>query len=290
MLVSSTDGVGTKLKIAIEANIHHTIGIDLVAMCVNDLVVVGAEPLQFLDYFATGALKAEVAAQVIEGIAEGCLQAGCALVGGETAEMPDMYKNNDYDLAGFCQGVVEEDNIIENSRVRVGDQLIGIKSSGIHSNGYSLVRKIIDNNNVDIHTQQVDGKALSNVLLTPTKIYVKPLLKIFRSINVHALAHITGGGLLENIPRVLPKGVRANIDDSLWDWPPIFTWLQQQGGVETEEMYRSFNCGIGMVMAVAENDVDDCLNILKALGEEAIIIGSIAEMKDDKSVSISSID
>ena len=289
VLVSGTDGVGTKLKLAIETNIHNTIGIDLVAMCVNDLIVVGAEPLQFLDYYATGALDAEVAAQVVEGIAEGCIQAGCSLVGGETAEMPGMYQSGDYDLAGFCQGVVDEDDIIESSRIRVGDVLVGIKSSGLHSNGYSLVRKIIEATQTDIHTEKLGGNLLSKELLTPTKIYVKTLLKLFREIKVHGVAHITGGGLLENVPRVLPKGVCAKIDDSSWEWPEIFSWLQEKGAVEQTEMYRSFNCGIGMVLAIRKDDIVDTLNILKDCGEEAMVMGSIVESVDGEQVSIASL-
>ncbi len=290
ILVSATDGVGTKLKIAFETNIHNTIGIDLVAMCANDLVVVGAEPLQFLDYFATGTLNVEVATQVIEGIAEGCKQAGCALVGGETAEMPDMYKKGEYDLAGFCQGVMEEGRVIEQSKVRLGDILVGIKSSGLHSNGYSLVRKIIKANRIDLQSARLDGKLLSHELLTPTRIYVKSLLKLIRLVDVHALAHITGGGLLENIPRVMPKRTCAKIDDSTWQMPEIFNWVKKHGNVASEEMYRSFNCGIGMVIAISPNDVDDTINILKASGEQVTVIGEIAKSSSDEpSVEIASL-
>ena len=279
VLVSGTDGVGTKLKIAIDLNRHNSIGIDLVAMCVNDLIVAGAEPLQFLDYFATAKLDVEVASQVIEGIAEGCVQAGCALVGGETAEMPDMYKEGDYDLAGFCQGVVEKNKIIDGSRVSIGDQLIGLPSSGLHSNGYSLVRKVVEQSGVDINQFKLGAQTLADILLEPTRIYVKPLLQLFREIEPTALAHITGGGLLENIPRVLPAGTKAVIDDSKWQRAPIFDWLAEQGNIPTEELYRTFNCGIGMVIVVNKKEAQNAMDMLKIAGQTPVLIGEIAAAK-----------
>jgi len=274
VLVSSTDGVGTKLKLAIELKRHDTIGIDLVAMCVNDIVVQGAEPLFFLDYYATGKLDNQAAEQVIRGIGEGCRQAGCALVGGETAEMPGMYGEGDYDLAGFTVGVVEKSKIIDGSRVKPNDTLIGIASSGAHSNGYSLIRKIIKVRKAKLD-QAFDGRSLGEVLLTPTRIYVKPLLALLRELPVHAAAHITGGGLPGNVPRVLPEGVRAVIDARAWKRPAIFDWLQEMGGVEEFEMYRTFNCGIGMVLALDAADAEKALKLLAASGETAAIIGHI---------------
>ncbi|MFZ5592785.1 MAG: phosphoribosylformylglycinamidine cyclo-ligase [Pseudomonadota bacterium] len=274
VLVSTTDGVGTKLKLAIEMGKHDTIGIDLVAMCVNDLVVQGAEPLFFLDYYATGRLSVDQAADVIKGIGQGCEFAGCALVGGETAEMPGMYGHGDYDLAGFSVGVVEKDRIIDGNRVRAGDALIGIASSGPHSNGYSLIRKIIAVSGADL-AQDFHGRTLGATLLEPTRIYVQPLLKLFEQVRVHALAHITGGGLLENLPRVMPEGTRAIIDARAWTRPPVFDWLQQHGKVAGQEMYRTFNCGVGMVVCVAGGDADTTLNILKSQGETAWRIGRI---------------
>ncbi|MDX1252860.1 MAG: phosphoribosylformylglycinamidine cyclo-ligase [Gammaproteobacteria bacterium] len=278
VLVSTTDGVGTKLKLAIEMGKHDTIGIDLVAMCVNDLVVQGAEPLFFLDYYATGRLSVDQAADVIKGIGQGCEIAGCALVGGETAEMPGMYGDGDYDLAGFSVGVVEKDRIIDGSRVRAGDALIGIASSGPHSNGYSLIRKIIAVSGADL-AQDFHGHTLGATLLEPTRIYVQPLLTLFEQVRVHALAHITGGGLLENLPRVMPEGTRAAIDARAWVRPPVFDWLQQHGNIADQEMYRTFNCGIGMVVCVADNDAGTALNILKSQGETAWRIGSIEAAK-----------
>ena len=290
VLVSGTDGVGTKLKIAIDLNRHQTIGIDLVAMCVNDLIVAGAEPLQFLDYYATAKLDVDIAAQVIEGIAEGCVQAGCALVGGETAEMPDMYSKGDYDLAGFCQGVVEKDKIIDGSRVSIGDQLIGLPSSGLHSNGYSLVRKVVEQSGVDINQCKLGSQLLADILLEPTRIYVKPLLQLFREISPTALAHITGGGLLENIPRVLPEGTKAVIDDSQWQQAPIFGWLAEQGNIPADDMYRTFNCGIGMVVAVNHKDTENAMDMLKIAGQAPVLIGEIAAAtKSCDQVEISSL-
>jgi phosphoribosylformylglycinamidine cyclo-ligase len=285
VLVSSTDGVGTKLKLAIELNRHDTIGIDLVAMCVNDIVVQGAEPLFFLDYFATGKLDTAVAAQVIAGIGEGCRQAGCALVGGETAEMPGLYGEGDYDLAGFTVGVVEKSRIIDGSAVKANDTLIGIASSGPHSNGYSLIRKIIKLRKAKLD-QPFEGRPLGEVLLAPTRIYVKPLLALLRRLPVHAVAHITGGGLPGNVPRVLPPGLRAVIDSRTWRRPKIFDWLQDHGNVEEVEMYRTFNCGIGMVLAVAAADAEQVLKHLQDHGETAAIIGHVEAHPQDGEVAI----
>ncbi len=270
VLVSGTDGVGTKLRLAMDLGRHDTIGIDLVAMCVNDLVVAGAEPLFFLDYYATGKLNVEVATAVVTGIGAGCEQAGCALVGGETAEMPGMYEGEDYDLAGFCVGVVEKDEIIDGSKVGAGDVLIGLASSGPHSNGYSLIRKIIE-----VSGTRVDTK-LGEALLAPTRIYVKPLLQLIQQSRVHALSHITGGGLLENIPRVLPETCKAVIDTRAWQMPEVFTWLQQTGKVASREMYRTFNCGVGMVVVVPANAQEQALALLRQAGETATVIGRIA--------------
>ena len=276
VLVSGTDGVGTKLKLAMDMNKHDTIGIDLVAMCVNDLIVAGAEPLYFLDYYATGKLSLDMAEDVIRGIGEGCQLAGAALVGGETAEMPGMYEGDDYDLAGFCVGVVEKSKIIDGSKVAAGDVLIGLASSGPHSNGYSLIRKVIEVSKADL-SSHFHGKSLGETLLAPTRIYVKSLLSLFEQVDVHALAHITGGGLLENLPRVMPDSTQAMIDSRSWQRPPIFDWLQEQGNVESTEMYRTFNCGIGMVVCVDESDVNKALTILADKGESASIIGKIQQ-------------
>ncbi|MCF6281323.1 MAG: phosphoribosylformylglycinamidine cyclo-ligase [Candidatus Polarisedimenticolaceae bacterium] len=284
ILVSGTDGVGTKLKLALELNKHDTIGIDLVAMCVNDIIVTGAEPLYFLDYYATGKLEVEVATDVIKGIAEGCKQAGAALTGGETAEMPGIYQAGDYDLAGFCVGVVEKSEIIQPDQVTAGDKLIGLASSGPHSNGYSLIRKILEVSAAKLDQPMANG-TLGDALLMPTRIYVKPLLKLMQSVNLHALAHITGGGLLENIPRVMPNHTQAVIDASAWQMPEVFSWLQQNGNVETNEMYRTFNCGIGMVLCVAAEDVDQTLESLRDSGEEAFLLGSI-ERSDEETPSV----
>ena len=274
VLVSGTDGVGTKLRLAIESGIHNTIGIDLVAMCVNDIIVLGAEPLFFLDYYATSKLDIDVAESVVSGIAEGCIQAGAALVGGETAEMPSMYEDGDYDLAGFCVGVVEKENAIDGSQVQAGDVLIGLASSGPHSNGYSLIRKVLERSNDELSTPFA-ASTLGEHLLAPTKIYVKSLLELHKEINIHALSHITGGGLLENIPRVLPDNVTAVVNASSWQRPAIFDWLQEQGNVIDEEMYRTFNNGIGMVVCVAQADADKTLSLLSDLGETAYQIGQI---------------
>ena len=276
VLVSGTDGVGTKLKLAIDLNKHDTIGIDLVAMCVNDILVLGAEPLYFLDYYATGELNTEIAASVVEGIAEGCRQSNAALIGGETAEMPGMYSKGDYDLAGFCVGIVEKQEIIDGSKVKPGDAMIAIASSGPHSNGYSLVRKIIDVSNTDIN--QYFGsqeQSLGGALLAPTRIYVKAIHALLPNFDIHAMAHITGGGLLENIPRVLPENAQAVINKDSWQLPDIFQWLQEHGNVETTEMHRTCNCGVGMVLITDANDVDAIIKDLKKNGEHAWHLGMI---------------
>ncbi len=275
VLVSGTDGVGTKLKLALELKRHDTIGIDLVAMCVNDVLVVGAEPLFFLDYYATGQLEVDIAADVIKGIADGCLQAGAALVGGETAEMPGLYHAGDYDLAGFCVGIVEKSRLIDGRRVQPGDALLALASSGPHSNGYSLVRKILAVSGAPLHQPLTDHQTLGEALLAPTRIYVKPVLKLLEMLEVKAIAHITGGGLTENLPRVLPTGVKAIIDPHSWPRPAIFHWLQQQGGVLDAEMWRTFNCGVGMVLCVAADQADLALNHLQEMGETAWRVGSI---------------
>ncbi|HGU9768699.1 phosphoribosylformylglycinamidine cyclo-ligase [Morganella morganii] len=282
VLVSGTDGVGTKLRLAMDLARHDTIGIDLVAMCVNDLVVAGAEPLFFLDYYATGKLDVDTAARVVTGIAEGCKQAGCALVGGETAEMPGMYHGDDYDVAGFCVGVAEKSEIIDGSKVRAGDVLIALASSGPHSNGYSLIRKILEVSKTDPAATALDGKSLADHLLAPTKIYVKSVLKLIENTDVHAIAHLTGGGFWENIPRVLPACTQARIDASSWQWPSVFNWLQKAGNVEDYEMYRTFNCGVGMVIALPAASVPAALALLTEAGENAWLIGDIAVCREDE--------
>jgi phosphoribosylformylglycinamidine cyclo-ligase len=274
VLVAGTDGVGTKLKLAIETGLHDSIGIDLVAMCVNDIIVQGAEPLFFLDYYATGSLDIEIATDVISGIASGCEQAGAALIGGETAEMPGMYTAGDYDLAGFSVGIVEKDAIIDGSKVRAGDVLVGLASSGPHSNGYSLIRKIIEVSGTNLD-ETLDGLSLAEWLLAPTRIYVKPLLSLFRDVDVHSLAHVTGGGLTENLPRVMPQDTCARIDITAWRRPAIFDWLQERGHVSEREMYRTFNCGIGMVICLDPVDVQRTLEHLANTGEDACIIGRV---------------
>jgi phosphoribosylformylglycinamidine cyclo-ligase len=274
VLVSGTDGVGTKLRLAIETGRHDTIGIDLVAMCANDVVVQGAEPLFFLDYYATGHLNVDVAATVIDGIAEGCVQAGAALVGGETAEMPGMYQGEDYDLAGFCVGVVEKEAIIDGSRVAAGDAVIGLTSSGPHSNGYSLIRRLIAVSGATAATQ-LAGSALFDLLLTPTRIYVKSLLGLIAALPVHALAHITGGGLTDNIPRVLHAGLEVVLQRRSWPQQPLFDWLARAGAIEQAEMYRTFNCGIGMVVIVAGERAAEALRLLQQAGEQAMLIGEV---------------
>jgi phosphoribosylformylglycinamidine cyclo-ligase len=285
VLVSGTDGVGTKLKLAVEAGLHDTIGIDLVAMCVNDIVVAGAEPLFFLDYYATGKLDLDVAADVIKGIARGCELAGAALVGGETAEMPGMYAGGDYDLAGFSVGIVEKSAILDGSAVTPGDAIIGLASSGPHSNGYSLIRKVLEHSGSKLD-DTLDGKPLAEWLLAPTRIYVKPLLSLFSTLEVHALAHITGGGLTENLPRVLPDGCNAVIDTHAWQQPPVFDWLQENGNVASQEMYRTFNCGIGMAVVVAAGDAQAALEHLRAQGETASIIGHVEQVDGAPAVTL----
>ncbi|MEM8594498.1 MAG: phosphoribosylformylglycinamidine cyclo-ligase [Pseudomonadota bacterium] len=283
ILVSGTDGVGTKLALANQMKDHSTIGIDLVAMCVNDLIVQGAEPLFFLDYYATGRLNIDIAEQVVKGIGDGCLQSNCSLIGGETAEMPGMYQGDDYDVAGFCVGVVEKSKIIDGSTVAAGDALIALASSGPHSNGYSLIRKIIEVSNGDL-TQPFNGSTLGETLLTPTRIYVKPVLSLLVETQVKAISHITGGGLLENIPRVLPESLSAHIDLSSWTRPAIFDWLQEQGNVESTEMLRTFNCGVGMILCVAQENVAQCLESLDYNGETAWLIGSVQDKVNDSVV------
>jgi phosphoribosylformylglycinamidine cyclo-ligase len=285
VLVSGTDGVGTKLKLAMALELHDTIGIDLVAMCANDIVVQGAEPLFFLDYYATGQLDVATASAVVSGIGRGCELAGAALVGGETAEMPGMYAKGDYDLAGFCVGVVEKSKIIDGSAVRPGDKLVGIASSGPHSNGYSLVRKILEVSGADLNAPFSDH-TLGRALLEPTRIYVKPVLQLLEQIGVHAIAHITGGGLPGNLPRVMPAGTRAVIDGKAWTRPPVFDWLQEQGGVSDEEMYRTFNCGIGMVLVVGSGDAERAVAHLETAGESAMVIGSVEAAQGESGVTI----
>ena len=274
ILVSSTDGVGTKLKVAIEVDKHDTIGIDLVAMSVNDLVVQGAEPLFFLDYFACSKLEVEVASQVVKGIADGCKIAGCALIGGETAEMPGMYLNKDYDLAGFAVGAVEREEILPKA-TKSGDILLGLKSSGLHSNGYSLARFILQKNSVKFSDKFSDQKTVGEELLTPTKIYVKSCLEAIKTGKIKALSHITGGGLTENLPRVLSQNVAPKIDFNSWIRPEIFNYLQKLGNVSDEEMQRTFNCGIGMVLVIEKNDIDEVKNVLTQAGEEVFVIGKL---------------
>jgi phosphoribosylformylglycinamidine cyclo-ligase len=276
VLVAGTDGVGTKLRLAIDLKKHDTVGIDLVAMCVNDLIVQGAEPLFFLDYYATGKLDVDTAADVVTGIGKGCEISGCALIGGETAEMPGMYDGEDYDMAGFCTGVVEKSKIIDGTKVAAGDQLIALASSGPHSNGFSLIRKVLEVSNADTN-QVIDGKTLGEHLLEPTRIYVKPLLELFKQVDVHALSHITGGGFWENIPRVLPESAKAVVKGDSWQWPTVFSWLQENGNITTHEMYRTFNCGVGMVLVVPADQLDNSLNILKDLGENAWHLGEIQD-------------
>jgi len=274
VLVSGTDGVGTKLRLAIDTGRHDTIGIDLVAMCVNDVVVQGAEPLFFLDYYATGKLRVDVAESVIRGIAEGCCQAGAALVGGETAEMPGIYSGEDYDLAGFCVGVVEKSAIIDGTRIKPGDAVVGLASSGPHSNGYSLIRKLIGVANANPDTV-LDGRPLFDRLLTPTRIYVKSLLELIRAVPVQGLAHITGGGITDNIPRVLSEGLEVVLERKSWQRDPVFDWLQRTARIDSAEMYRTFNCGIGMVAIVPKEHAQAAVNLLNSRGETATIIGEV---------------
>lgn len=287
VLVAGTDGVGTKLRLAIDLAKHDTVGIDLVAMCVNDLIVQGAEPLFFLDYYATAKLDVEVASSVVSGIADGCVLAGCALVGGETAEMPGMYHQGDYDIAGFCVGIAEKSRLLDGSKVTEGDQLIALASSGPHSNGYSLIRKVLSVNNTDTN-ELLNDKSIADHLLEPTKIYVKSVLNLLKQVDVHALSHITGGGFWENIPRVLPADAQALINGDSWQWPAIFNWLQQQGNITTHEMYRTFNCGVGMILVVPADQLANSIEILNANGENAWHLGKIATLtsSDDEQVII----
>jgi phosphoribosylformylglycinamidine cyclo-ligase len=280
VLVSANDGVGTKLKIAFDVDKHDTIGIDLVAMCVNDLVVQGAEPLFFLDYFATGKLENNVAYDVIKGIADGCKQAGAALIGGETAEMPGMYQAGHYDLAGFAVGAVERTNILPRNDVQNGDVLIGIASSGVHSNGYSLVRHLVDNNGFKYSQKspfESDKETLGEALLVPTIIYVKTCLAAAKTGKVKAFAHITGGGFTENIPRVLPNNLAVEVDCASWQMPPVFKWLAQIGGMQNTEMLRTFNCGVGMIAVVAASDVDEISKIITANGDKCSVVGKVID-------------
>ncbi|MRH77829.1 phosphoribosylformylglycinamidine cyclo-ligase [Spiribacter sp. C176] len=279
VLVSGTDGVGTKLKLAIETGRHDSVGIDLVAMCVNDVIVTGAEPLFFLDYYATGKLDVEVAASVIRGIAEGCKQAGAGLIGGETAEMPGLYTDGDYDLAGFCVGVVEHAAIINGQSIQPGDQLIGLASSGVHSNGFSLVRRVLAQCE-NPEAIELDGKPLIDALMQPTRIYVSALLSLIEQVPVRGLCHVTGGGLPENLPRILPDSLEAQIDHASWQWPAVFQWLQKEGQIETAEMQRTFNCGVGMVAIVPSHAVETALACLEAAGETAWVLGQVGRKGD----------
>ena len=274
VLVSGTDGVGTKLRLAIETGRHATIGIDLVAMCANDVVVQGAEPLFFLDYYATGKLSVDVAETVIKGIVEGCVQAGAALIGGETAEMPGMYADGDYDLAGFCVGIVEKDAVIDGRNTRPGDVIIGLPSSGPHSNGYSLIRKLIKTSKATTATK-IEGGLLYDALLAPTRIYVKPLLELAKTVPVRSFAHITGGGLTENIPRVIPHGLEVLLSSQTWKQPAVFDWLQKTGSIPAAEMYKTFNCGIGMTVCVAAEHCDKAMRLLTEHGEKPLVIGEV---------------
>ncbi len=285
VLVSSTDGVGTKVKIAQMAGRHSTIGIDLVAMCVNDILVSGAAPLFFLDYFATGRLDPEVAQEVISGIAEGCIQAGCALIGGETAEMPGVYGPDEYDLAGFVVGVVERNEIIDGSEIGVDCVLVGLASSGLHSNGFSLVRKLFFEElglGVEDRVEELGGARVADLLLVPTRIYAEAVRQLSKVCRIKGMVHITGGGFQDNIPRILPHGCKAVVDTTAWEWPPIFRFIQEKGGVSTQEMYRTFNCGIGMILMVPEEATQDLLFQAKAIGEEAYVIGRVEERREDE--------
>ncbi|WP_367110965.1 phosphoribosylformylglycinamidine cyclo-ligase [uncultured Psychrobacter sp.] len=286
LLVSGTDGVGTKLKLALQLNRHDTIGIDLVAMCVNDLLVCGAEPLFFLDYYATGKLDVDTAATVVTGIGVGCKLANCALIGGETAEMPGMYQDDDYDLAGFCVGVVEESEVITGENVSEGDVLIALASSGAHSNGYSLVRKVIDVSGIDVTSsdKQLDGKPIADALMAPTRIYVKAIKALQDTLGssaLHAMSHITGGGLTDNLPRVLPDDLAASIDTSSWQFSELFTWLQDEGNIAQSEMYRTFNCGVGFVIVVPKDKAEATIDILNNAGEKAWQLGEMVKRSTD---------
>ena len=274
VLISGTDGVGTKLKVAEMLNKHDTIGIDLVAMCVNDLIVQGAEPLFFLDYYATGSLNPEIATSVIEGIGEGCRQSGCSLIGGETAEMPGMYKGEEYDLAGFCVGIVDKNQVIDGSKVNEGDHIVALGSSGPHSNGYSLIRKVLE--------KSTPSSEQLNSLIEPTRIYVKSILSLANTLPVHAISHITGGGLLENIPRVLPDHLSAKLNSNSWSQPEIFEWLQKEGNIDSHEMYRVLNCGVGMVVIISKESSSQAIEHLSACGENAWLIGEVVHSKGER--------
>lgn len=282
VLVSGTDGVGTKLKLAFDWDKHDTVGIDLVAMSVNDILVQGAEPLFFLDYFACGKLDVARATDVIKGIAQGCEESGCALIGGETAEMPGMYPEGEYDLAGFAVGVVEKERVINGRSIQVGDVVLGLASNGAHSNGYSLVRKIIERDNPDLDAEFDNGKTLREAIIAPTRLYVKPILATLEKFTIKGMAHITGGGITENVPRVLPENTVAQIDAKAWKLPKLFQWLQKAGNVETQEMYRTFNCGIGMVVIIAKEDADAVQAFLSEQGETVHRLGVIRERNGDE--------
>lgn len=289
LLVSGTDGVGTKLKLALQLNRHETIGQDLVAMCVNDLLVCGAEPLFFLDYYATGKLDVDTAATVIAGIGEGCQLSNCALIGGETAEMPGMYQDEDYDLAGFCVGVVEESEVITGENVQQGDVLLALASSGAHSNGYSLIRKVIEVTGVDVANEKLGNESLADALMRPTRIYVKSVNALQKSLGndqIHAMAHITGGGLTENLPRVLPENLAAKIDTASWQMPELFQWLQQGGNIETLEMYRTFNCGVGFVLVLAADQAEKAMQQLQDAGEKVWKLGEIVARENQAVVYV----
>ena len=280
VLVSGTDGVGTKLMLAFEMDKHDTIGIDAVAMCVNDVLVQGAKPIYFLDYIAVGQNKPEVIEQIVKGVADGCVQSECALIGGETAEMPDMYDVDHYDLAGFCVGVVDKSKLKDSQNLKVGDVLIGLPSTGVHSNGFSLVRKVLfKDNHLDAHAtyEELDGQVLGDVLLTPTKIYVKAVSSLFDQVDIHAMSHITGGGFYENVPRMLKEGMGVRIDTKAFPRPKIFDFIQQKGKIENQEMYNVFNMGIGFVMAVDPKDVQKVQDALQAIGETSYVIGEVTD-------------
>ena len=282
VLVSGTDGVGTKLKLAFDWDLHDTVGIDLVAMSVNDILVQGAEPLFFLDYFACGKLDVDRATAVIKGIAQGCEQSGCALIGGETAEMPGMYPEGEYDLAGFAVGVVEKERIISGQNIRAGDVLLGLASNGTHSNGYSLIRKIIDRAQPDLDAEFDGGKTLRQTVIAPTRLYAKPLLAAMKEFEIKGMAHITGGGISENLPRVLPQNCTAHVDAKSWEMPKLFQWLQKEGNIAAAEMYRTFNCGIGMIVVVAPEAADALAAFLRDQGETVYRLGEIRERQGDE--------
>ncbi len=282
VLVSGTDGVGTKLKLAFDWDLHDTVGIDLVAMSVNDILVQGAEPLFFLDYFACGKLDVDCATAVIKGIAQGCEQSGCALIGGETAEMPGMYPEGEYDLAGFAVGVVEKERIISGQNIRAGDVLLGLASNGAHSNGYSLIRKIIDRAQPDLDAEFDGGKTLRQTVIAPTRLYAKPLLAAMKEFEIKGMAHITGGGISENLPRVLPQNCTAHVDAKSWEMPKLFQWLQKEGNIAAAEMYRTFNCGIGMIVVAAHDKAEALADFLRQQGETVYRLGEIRERQGDE--------